>query len=68
MGVLPTAGGLMMLFLFVESALALSKTGSSAIFGVATPLAIGAGSLLAGVLMMLWAQWSLPAFFRQKPE
>ena len=66
MGVLPTAGGLMMLFLFVESALALSKTGSSAIFGVATPLAIGAGSLLAGVLMMLWAQWSLARFFPAK--
>jgi hypothetical protein len=68
MGVFPTAGGIIMLFLFVESAAGLSKTGSSVIFGVATPLAIGAGSLLAGLLLMILAQWSLPDFFRQKPE
>ncbi len=68
MGVFPTAGGIIMLFLFVESALVLSETGSSAIFGVATPLAIGAGSLVAGLVLMIMAQWHLPDFFRQRPE
>ncbi len=68
MGVFPTAGGIMMLYLFVESALALGKTGSSAVFGVSMPLAIGAGSLLAGLLLMILAQWGLPDFFRQRPE
>jgi len=68
MGVFPTAGGIIMMFLFAKSAIALSKTGSSAIFGVAAPLAIGAGSLLAGLLLMVLAQWNLPGFFMQKPE
>ncbi len=68
MGIFPTAGGVIMLFLFAESAIALNKPGSPAMFGVAMPLAIGVGSLLTGLLLMIVAQWNLPGFFRQKPE
>jgi hypothetical protein len=38
------------------------------IFGIGGPLVIGVGALLAGALLMAFAQLALPAFFRRKPE
>lgn len=68
MGVFPAAGALLMVFLFVESALALNKTATASILGLATPLAIGAGSLVLGIVLMFFAQWNSPDFFRRKPD
>jgi hypothetical protein len=68
MGAIPIAGALSMVMLFAMSCLSLSKAGATAIFGISAPLAIGIGSLALGVVPMLLAQYSAPAFFRRKPE
>jgi amino acid transporter len=68
MGVFPTAGALLMVFLFIESVLTLNKTATASILGLATPLAIGAASLLLGIVLMFLAQWTSPDFFGRKPE
>jgi amino acid transporter len=69
-GVLPTAGGLILLALFIKSCFDLGKksAGSTVIFGVGGPLVIGLGALLLGIPLMLLAQWKLPDFFKRKPE
>jgi amino acid transporter len=70
LGLLPAAGALTMVALFVKSCFDLSKpsSGSTVIFGIGGPLVIGVGALLAGALLMAIAQLVLPAFFRRKPK
>jgi amino acid transporter len=67
MGLVPFTGALLMVFLFVKSCIALAGSASTTILGIGTPVFIGAGSLLAGFLLMTLARLSVPAFFRQKP-
>src|SRR3954470_7101323 len=72
LGVGPTLGGLILLYVFLRSCYDLSKPENSesgdAWFGLGPPLIIGIGFLLMGaVLMVLWARRH-PEFFRRKPE
>ena len=72
LGVGPTLGGLILLYVFIRSCYDLSKPENSesgdAWFGLGPPLIIGIGFLLMGaVLMVLWARRH-PEFFRRKPE
>lgn len=68
MGVFPTAGALLMVFLFIESVLTLNKASTASILGLAAPVAIGAGGLLLGIVLMFLARWNSPDFFRRRPE
>jgi amino acid transporter len=70
-GVLPTAGGVILLALFIKSCFDLGRTnaGSTVIFGIGGPLVIGLGALLIGIPFMLIAQWKIHGdFFKRKPE
>jgi amino acid transporter len=66
MGLIPVTGALLMVFLFVEACIALAGAGSGTFLGIGAPVAIGAGSLLAGFFLMMLARLRAPAFFRQK--
>jgi amino acid transporter len=69
-GVLPGLGALIMVALFVKSCFDLAKPGAgkTVILGVGGPLVIGLGALLFGLVLMVLAQYGLPAFFTRKPE
>jgi amino acid transporter len=72
-GVLPFLGGLMLLGILVKSCYDLSKPENSesgdSWLGLGPPLIIGIGSMLLGVVLMLWWYWSGHRdFFRRKPE
>src|SRR5690242_9617555 len=72
LGVGPTAGGLILTYVFLRSCWDLSKPENSesgdSWFGLGPPLIIGLGFLLMGVvLMFLWARRH-PEFFRRRPE
>jgi amino acid transporter len=72
LGVGPTAGGLILTYVFLRSCWDLSKPENSesgdSWFGLGPPLIIGVGFLLMGVvLMVLWARRH-PEFFRRRPE
>lgn len=72
-GVLPVAGGLMLLGVFGKSVYDLSKpensTAGTAWIGLGPPLVIGIGLLLMGpVLMLLWRAAGHPEFFRRRSE
>lgn len=72
-GVLPLAGGLMLLGVFVKSAIDLAdpanSTAGDSWLGLGPPLVIGIGFLLMGpVLMLIWRASGHPEFFRTKAE
>jgi amino acid transporter len=72
-GVLPVAGGLMLLGVFGKSAYDLAdpanSTAGDSWLGLGPPLVIGVGFLLMGpVLMLIWRFNGHPEFFRSKPE
>jgi amino acid transporter len=64
-GILPAVGGLALLGAFVLSIKSYwpASSSTSSFAGVGGIFLIGAGSLLAGVVLMLVARWRLPAFF-----
>jgi amino acid transporter len=64
-GILPGVGGLALLAAFVLSIKSYWPAASSysSFAGVGGIFLIGAGSLLAGVVLMMVARWRLPAFF-----
>ncbi len=64
-GILPAIGGMTLLAAFVLSIKSYLPAASSysSFAGVGGIFLIGAGSLLAGVVLMLVARWKLPAFF-----
>jgi amino acid transporter len=66
MGAVPALGGATMVFLLVESCLSLVRNASGAAFGIGLPLAVAAGSLITGIILMVAARLALPAFFRRK--
>jgi amino acid transporter len=72
-GVLPALGGLMLLGILVKSCIDLSDPANSesgdSWLGLGPPLVIGIGSMLLGVLLMLW--WRATGhreFFKRRPE
>ncbi|MGI8810787.1 MAG: APC family permease [Acidimicrobiales bacterium] len=72
LGLLPTLGGLMLVAIFVRSAIDLAKpemSGSgTSWFGVGPPVLIAAMFVLVGLILML-LQWRVdPRFFRRGPE
>ncbi len=69
-GVLPTAGGVILFALFIKSCFDLGKksAGSTVIFGIGGPLVIGLGALVVGLPLMFLCQWKLPQFFRRRRE
>ena len=69
MGLVPAAGGLIMFVLLIKSCLAPApaNAGQTSIFGIGGPVLFGAGAMLVGFLLMIFAQRSLPAFFRRRP-
>jgi amino acid transporter len=69
-GVLPFLGGAMLTGIFVKAFIDYKKPDagySKAILGIGTPVVIGVGSLLLGVVAMLIARFAHPDFFRRKP-
>jgi amino acid transporter len=73
-GLLPFAGGLVLLALMVKNGYDLSKSdaGSGTFLGVGTPLAISVILIVLGIVLMLWWRFSgsEPArqFFSRRPE
>ena len=70
-GVAPAAGGAVLLFVFARSCIDLGRAdaGSAAYFGIGSPLVIGVGFLLVGlVLMAIWRLAGHGEFFRRRPE
>jgi amino acid transporter len=72
-GVAPTLGGLMLFGIFVKAFFDYKTTStdvnySGGVLGVGTPVAIGVGLLLMGVVLMVVANFSYRDFFRRKPE
>lgn len=72
-GIAPTLGGLMLAGIFVKAFSDYNTTSTEVnytggVFGVGTPVAIGVGLLLLGVVVMVFAQFAYPKFFKRKPE
>jgi amino acid transporter len=69
-GVLPLLGALSLTYVFIRSCFDLGKVdaGTTTIFGIGGPLVIGLGSLLIGVVLMIWWNGIRPDFFRRKRE
>jgi amino acid transporter len=72
-GVVPTLGGLMLAGIFIKAFSDYNTTStdvnySGGVAGIGTPVAIGVGGLLLGVVLMIWAMFVYPTFFRRKPE
>jgi amino acid transporter len=70
-GLVPLAGGLIMAGVFVKAFHDYSQAGfnyAKPIAGIEVPIAIGIGSLLLGVVLMLFAIPRYRDFFRRRPE
>jgi amino acid transporter len=70
-GVAPLLGGLTLLWVFVRSCMDLGRAdaGSTTLFGIGSPLVIGLGFLLMGVvLMLIWRLAGHREFFARRPE
>ena len=71
-GVAPFLGGAALTFIFVKAFItyqdpAETETGSE-FLGVGVPVAIGVGLILFGVVLMLFANFAYPRFFKRKRE
>jgi amino acid transporter len=70
-GIVPLAGGLIMAAVFVKAFHDYSQAGfnyAKPILGIEVPIAIGIGSLLLGVVLMIFASRRYRSFFRRKTE
>jgi amino acid transporter len=70
-GVLPVAGFLMLLVVFIKAAHDYSQAGfnySNPVLGIQTPILIGIGGLVLGAVLMLFAWGHHRTFFRRRPE
>ncbi len=72
-GVAPLLGGLMLTGIFIKAFSDYNTTSTEVnytggVFGIGTPVAIGIGLLLLGVVVMVFAQFAYPSFFKRKPE
>jgi amino acid transporter len=71
MGVLPTAGGVMLGWVFVKSVIEIKKKDSGyapAALGVGAPFIIAAVTAIMGVVLLVWCWRRYPSFFRRKAE
>jgi amino acid transporter len=69
-GVLPFLGGAMLTGIFVKALIDYKEPDagySKPILGLGTPVVIGVGAILLGVVVMAIARFKYPAFFRRKP-
>jgi hypothetical protein len=70
-GVVPFLGGLMLLGIFIKAVIDYSDpvaNYSGDFLGIGTSVAVGVGTLLLGVVVMVWANFVYPRFFARKPE
>jgi amino acid transporter len=72
-GVAPFLGGSILAFIFVKAFLDYKTTStdvnySGGFLGVGTPVAIGIGGLLIGAVLMVFANFVYPKFFKRKWE
>jgi hypothetical protein len=70
-GVGPFLGGATLLFVFVRSRIDLGSAdaGSTTFFGIGSPLVIGLGFLLMGVVLMgIWRLAGHREFFARRPD
>jgi hypothetical protein len=72
-GVAPFLGGAMLTFIFVKAFLDYKTTStdvnySGGFLGVGTPVAIGVGLLLLGIIPLVIANFVYPKFFKRKWE
>jgi amino acid transporter len=72
-GVAPFLGGAMLTFVFVKAFLDYKTTSTDVNYaggflGVGTPVAIGVGMLLVGIVVMVVANFIYPQFFKRKWE
>jgi amino acid transporter len=72
-GVAPFLGGAMLAFIFVKAFLDYKTTStdvnySGGFLGVGTPVAIGVGGLVIGAVLMVFANFVYPQFFKRKWE
>jgi amino acid transporter len=70
-GLLPFAGGAMLTGIFVKAFIDYKPADSGyskAVAGIGAPVVIGVGTLLVGVVLVVFARFAYPAFFRTKPE
>ncbi len=70
MGLIPVAGGLIMLALFIGSCINyMSPDQNKTSFdGVGAALIFGLGALALGLLLMAWSRLASPGFFQRKPD
>jgi amino acid transporter len=68
MGVAPAVGGVILFGAFGIQVVNLADPGPSAesIFGIGLPLAIGVGVAIVGIVLLLWARYTMPAFFHDE--
>ncbi|MGH2974783.1 MAG: hypothetical protein ACRDLL_07955 [Solirubrobacterales bacterium] len=72
-GVAPTLGGLLLTFIFIKAFNDYNTTSTEVnytggVLGIGTPVAIGVGLLLVGVVVMVFANVAYPKFFKRKAE
>jgi amino acid transporter len=72
-GVAPFLGGAILTFIFVKAFLDYKTTStdvnySGGFLGVGTPVAIGVGGILVGVVLLVFANFVYPKFFKRKWE
>ncbi|MGB6536110.1 MAG: APC family permease [Xanthobacteraceae bacterium] len=70
LGLVPAAGGLIMLGLFIAACIVYSKPEQSctSLAGIGGALMFGVGVLALGLVLMLLARLALPEFFKRKPR
>jgi hypothetical protein len=72
-GVAPLLGGLMLTGIFIKAFHDYNTTSTEinytgGFLGIGTPVAIGVGLLVFGAVLMVFARFIYPAFFKRKPE
>jgi amino acid transporter len=71
LGAAPFIGGVMLFYIFIRATIFYGhavNNYSPDILHVGLPVFIGYAGLLLGIILMLITQFSLPEFFRRKPE
>jgi uncharacterized integral membrane protein len=72
-GVLPVVGGLMLTYIFIKAFSDYNTTSTDinytgGVAGIGTPVVIGVGGLVLGLVFMAWAMVAHRDFFRIKPD
>ena len=70
-GVVPFTGGAILTYIFVKAFIdnkPVDSAYSGGVFGIGAAVVIGVGTLLVGVVVLVFANFVYPQFFRRKPE